>query len=307
MSDRAHTGPTENCRQNAPDRIFVRDFVKDVEIGAFQSERDVVQRIMFNVVLDVASANTDQIDDVDQILSYDAITDAIEHQLAVERLNLLETLAERIASEILQHGRAQHVMVRIEKLDRIPGTLGIEIQRRKNPLDTRLMVNVANSKSVVAVLPNDQLSQNALRGWIDQLSELERPVVICLDVNPVRPSATGADVADRRIGLLSIEQNAWAVAAADTRCTVVDSRTEMDWAIKNGLLAIWAPTKLIMDAVDDGSNLSATGFLGLAQWLAGQLGVQDVLVLGASAATLGTGLVPVRDRQALAAQVARDE
>ena len=32
------------------DRIAVRDYVRSVEIGAFQSERDVEQRIRFNVV-----------------------------------------------------------------------------------------------------------------------------------------------------------------------------------------------------------------------------------------------------------------
>ena len=70
-------------------------------------------------------------DDVDQVLSYDTITEAIEYQLHVERLNLLETLAERIAAQILTHAQALRAFVRIEKLDRIPGSLGVEIVRTR--------------------------------------------------------------------------------------------------------------------------------------------------------------------------------
>lgn len=40
----------------APDRISVRDHVVEVEIGAFQSERDTTQRLSFSVVVEVARA-----------------------------------------------------------------------------------------------------------------------------------------------------------------------------------------------------------------------------------------------------------
>ena len=68
-------------------------------------------------------------DDVDRILSYDRVTEAITIELNVERLNLLETLAERIADRILIEPQAIRVFVRIEKLDRGPGALGVEIVR----------------------------------------------------------------------------------------------------------------------------------------------------------------------------------
>ena len=35
------------------DRISVRDHVVEIEIGAFQAERDLTQRISFNVVVEV--------------------------------------------------------------------------------------------------------------------------------------------------------------------------------------------------------------------------------------------------------------
>ena len=111
------------------DRIAVRDYLKSVEIGAFQAERGVTQGLRFNVVLEVARHEGAPTDDVDAVLSYDTITEAIEAELAAERLNLLETLAERIATRILQHVLAERVFVRIEKTERGPGSLGVEIVR----------------------------------------------------------------------------------------------------------------------------------------------------------------------------------
>jgi 7,8-dihydroneopterin aldolase/epimerase/oxygenase len=77
------------------DRISLRDHVRAVEIGAFQAERGTTQRVRFNIVVEVA-AKADLVDDVDRILSYDRLAEAIDSALAAERLNLLETLAARV-------------------------------------------------------------------------------------------------------------------------------------------------------------------------------------------------------------------
>ena len=113
------------------DRISLRDHIVEVEIGAFQQERGTTQRVCFNIVVEVRPLDTRIDDDVDRILSYDRVTEAIATELAAERLNLLETLAERIAERILLEPQAERVFVRIEKLDRGPGALGVEIVRGK--------------------------------------------------------------------------------------------------------------------------------------------------------------------------------
>ena len=87
------------------DRISLRDHVVEVEIGAFQQERGTRQRIRFNVVVEVRPHPAPLEDDVDRILSYDRITEAIAAELASERLNLLETLAERVAERIWPNRR----------------------------------------------------------------------------------------------------------------------------------------------------------------------------------------------------------
>ena len=146
------------------DRICVRDFTLEVDIGAFQSERGALQRIKFNVALEVAHSTAADFDDVDQVLSYDTITEAIHAQLAAERLNLLETLAERIAEALLLHPRAMRVHVGIEKLDRIPGTLGIEITRSKQNTQNAV-VDEENKGAMIVFMPNHVLHGKNLTQW----------------------------------------------------------------------------------------------------------------------------------------------
>lgn len=265
------------------DRIAVRDYTVDVEIGAFQSERGVTQRIRFNVVLEVASTAAAKFDDVDQVLSYDTITEAIDHQLEVERLNLLETLAERIAAEILSNRKAIRVFVRIEKLDRIPGSLGIDIVRSKAEADnlTELSTEVVEEVEIhplVLFLPNELIDSKDLKSWLDAIESHELPAVICVESSDVVPPKSDIAPANRRIELLSIEQNAWVLAGKDDRCVVVESRTELDWAMKNGQLSVWAPSKMVLDATHKPPQNGSA--IDLAAWFASEFSADKVHVLG---------------------------
>ena len=60
------------------DYILVRDYVREIDIGAFQSEYGVKQRVSFSVILEVSSNNYQMHDDVDLVLSYDNIIEIIE-------------------------------------------------------------------------------------------------------------------------------------------------------------------------------------------------------------------------------------
>ena len=150
------------------DRISLRDYTVDVEIGAFQSERGRTQRVCFNVVVEVRPQADPIDDDVDRILSYDTISQAIHTELAAERLNLLETLAARIAERILVEPGAEVVFVRIEKLDRGPGALGVEIVRSKAKFEpVRDVVadeDAARPHPIVVYLNTDGLAADHLGG-----------------------------------------------------------------------------------------------------------------------------------------------
>jgi dihydroneopterin aldolase len=230
------------------DRISLRDHIREVDIGAFQVERGTTQRVRFDVVVEVGLpelAEAVRGDDVDKILSYDAITEAIDRGLAAERLNLLETLAAMIADDILSSPLAARVFIRIEKLDRGPGALGVEIVRDKN----QAAVNTAETtiRPNVVMLADDVLEHQDLTAVLDCLVAEGLPLILCVGFQ--RAGDIGnSQVVQKRIDLLSIEQNAWRLAGKDPRCVVVATRTELDWAMKNGQICVWAPSKLVMDA-----------------------------------------------------------
>lgn len=264
------------------DRISLRDHIVEVEIGAFQAERGATQRVCFNVVVEVlptSAAVAD--DDVDRILSYDKVTEAIAFELAAERLNLLETLAARVADRVLLEPQAQRVFVRIEKLDRGPGALGVEIVRSRKahlaPVET--LVEEEPPKPRVVYLSNEALISENLGGWIDQLEAAEEPLILCVGAPDIAAPQTGHEMTQRRVDLLAIEQNAWMLAARDKRCVVVDTRTELDWAMKNGQICVWAPSKIVLDAVD-GPDAPPSDALGLAAWFAAEMLADDFWVVG---------------------------
>ena len=108
--------------------------VLDCEIGAYEEERGRKQRVRFSVELWLYPARARNNDDVARVVSYDGIVDAIRAVTAGGHINLVETVAERIAAKCLAHRRAAKVRVMVEKLDRVEGaSLGVEIERCKSP------------------------------------------------------------------------------------------------------------------------------------------------------------------------------
>jgi dihydroneopterin aldolase len=297
----AFAHPEERAMATAPatprDRISLRDHVVEADIGAFQLERGHKQRLCFNVVVEVRPHPAPLQDDVDRILSYDRITEAIALELAAERLNLLETLAERVAERVLAEPQAMRAFVRIEKLDRGPGALGVEIVRARAELPLRAIDAAGIEGAVhplVVYLDNATIMALDLGQRIDAFLRESAQVVLVVGLPESAAPKVGNAPVQRRIDLLAIEQNAWVLAARDPRCMVVSTRTELDWAMRHGQISVWAPSKLVLDAVD-GPKGPARDTLALALWLAEHLSAERLVVHGAGQLPAGSR-VPVEWR-----------
>lgn len=271
MSDeinQAFAHPEERAKAmagpNPLDRLSLRDYITSADIGAFQVERGQEQRLRFNVVVELAPQGQ-AADDVDLILSYDRLTEAIDVELAAERLNLLETLAENIAARILAEPQAERIFLRIEKLDRGPYALGVEIVRSR--ADTAGPAAVTHAlRPVIHVAGPGGLRAGSVQG----------PAIIVPPLPGSRPTTATAS-AQVRIDLLAMEQAAWVLAAADPSLTVVATRTELDWALKQGQVVVWAPSKLVLDT----PGAPQTSEVGdLASWLAEDLGAARIVAHG---------------------------
>ena len=188
------------------DRISLRDHIVSADIGAFQQERGHEQRLRFNIVVEVRTAPAPLEDDVDRILSYDVLTEAIAEELAEERLNLLETLAAKVAERILAAPQAMRVFVRVEKLDRGPGALGVEIVRSRAEAPVQLVADdgtASNLHPLIVHLSNAAIAAPDLPMRLDSLAATGLPVILTVGLPDGTRPTTGHRATERRIELLA--------------------------------------------------------------------------------------------------------
>ena len=111
--------------------VFVHDLVLRCSIGVHRHERDARQRVRLNIDLSVAEDYSPHGDKLGNVVCYEEIVVGVRRIADSEHVNLVETLAERIAAFCLEDTRVRLVRVRIEKLDVYAdvGSVGIEIER----------------------------------------------------------------------------------------------------------------------------------------------------------------------------------
>ena len=120
-------------------RIMVRDLMLSAKIGLHQHERIAQQRIRVN--LDLAIADLGVIDDdYDKVVCYGELVTGVRHVVGAGHVNLVETLAERIAAMCLADRRVLSARVRVEKLDVFPeaSAVGVEIERHRPTVANRI-------------------------------------------------------------------------------------------------------------------------------------------------------------------------
>lgn len=112
-------------------RIRITDLVLPARIGVYDRERRAPQRVRVNVELTVDQHGRPLDDDIANVLSYEDIVDGIGAILDRGHINLVETLAENIASLCLDDSRVVQARVAVDKLDVEPNAaaVGVEIER----------------------------------------------------------------------------------------------------------------------------------------------------------------------------------
>ncbi len=234
------------------DHILVREYVREVDIGAFQSEYGVKQRVSFNVFLEVDTNNYPMHDNVDLVLSYDNIIEIIEDEISQKRVSLLETLAEHIAISCLCLDSVVTVTVRLEKLDRGMGKLGVQISRTKDPSigsKTNMKMLCKGNLVIKTKIPNAGLlfisNRMLLPGNIHHLkkfiSNSTMTWVICVseiftEFSEMNPKT------DIEVLTMSIAQNAYILNKKFNNWKLARSKTEVAFLLKDGINCIWCPS-----------------------------------------------------------------
>lgn len=110
--------------------LFIRDLVLECRIGVHEHEHEGPQRVRLNVDLGV---HEDRAFDerLERVVDYAALLERVRAVIAAGHVELVETLAERLADLCLEDPRVRSVRVRVEKLDIVPdaASVGVEIER----------------------------------------------------------------------------------------------------------------------------------------------------------------------------------
>lgn len=115
-------------------RILVRDLVLKCLIGIHAHELLAPQRVRINVDMAAVEQAGPLSDDIANVVSYEDVIEGIKRMMAEGHINLVETLAEKIAALCMADERVASVRVRVEKLDVYAeaASVGIEIERRRD-------------------------------------------------------------------------------------------------------------------------------------------------------------------------------
>lgn len=113
--------------------VFIRDMVLPASIGIYPHEKVASQRIRINIDLAVPEADGARVgrDELNRVVSYESVAQAVRKIVESGHVMLVETLAERIAEACLEDNRVHLARVRVEKLDVFPdaASAGVEIER----------------------------------------------------------------------------------------------------------------------------------------------------------------------------------
>ena len=244
------------------DHILVRDYVRKIDIGAFHSEYGVKQRVSFNVILEVKTDNQPMHDNVDLVLSYDNIIEIIEDEIGQKRVALLETLAEKIAISCLCLDSVVTAIVRLEKLDRGLGKLGVQISRTKvQPNASKTNLNLLHKNNLVIktkipnagllFISNRMLQQKNIRYLKEFISASTMTWVICLSEIYQEFSEMNPET-DIEILTMAVAQNAYMLNKKFINLKLARSKTEVAFLLKEGVNCIWCPTDLYKFSKNDG-------------------------------------------------------
>lgn len=119
--------------------MFIRDLILEASIGVYAHEHAAPQRIRINIDLAVTDDSQDKLsrpsidrDDVSRVVDYEAIVIKTRKLVAAGHVQLVETLAERLAEACLDDPRITLARIRVEKLDVFADAVsaGVEVERR---------------------------------------------------------------------------------------------------------------------------------------------------------------------------------
>ena len=113
------------------DLIFIDELRAETWIGIYPREKAMPQTVEISLRIGVSTASAGASDDIRDTVDYAVVVDRLRADLAASHFNLLEKLAEHIATWLLEEFAVNRVRVSVAKLGMMAGVkrVGVIIER----------------------------------------------------------------------------------------------------------------------------------------------------------------------------------
>ena len=115
------------------DTIFISELTAHAIIGIYDWERQIKQRLVFDIEMGTDIAKSAATDAIEDTLNYKAVAKRVTQFVEDSNYALIESLIERVAEIILKEFPTPWVRITLNKVGAVRGSksVGIRIERHK--------------------------------------------------------------------------------------------------------------------------------------------------------------------------------
>jgi dihydroneopterin aldolase len=115
------------------DRVFIENLTIETVIGIFDWERDIKQAVSIDLEMDFDIRKAAATDSIEDTLDYKAVAKRLIRFVEQSEFQLVETLAERCASIVLDEFPVERLQLRLSKPGAVRGSsaVGVIIERER--------------------------------------------------------------------------------------------------------------------------------------------------------------------------------
>lgn len=104
-----------NDSHSSPDQVHIEQLEVFTVIGVLEHERKGLQRLTISISFTPYPKAQDLGDDIDKAVNYSAVAEETKRFAREQSVNLIETLADRLAAHLLTTFSIQNVTIEIRK------------------------------------------------------------------------------------------------------------------------------------------------------------------------------------------------
>ena len=118
------------------DIVFIKQLAVDTVIGVYDWEKQIKQRLLLDLELGCDLTRAGRSDELRHTLDYAVISERVIALITAQPIELIESVAERVAQLLLSEFATQEVKVTVYKPGAVPAaqTVGVCIRRSREAL-----------------------------------------------------------------------------------------------------------------------------------------------------------------------------